>query len=869
MEGGNHASGSSGFSRGTLLSTAAPAPPPPRVLNIEWTELHPVNVAATGSPLLGSGLDGVVVRADWTRAGSSRRVPCAVKVWKLRSRGVSAASYGSVLARLDSEVAMLQDVVADGGADVIVNVLGRAEGVAPAAWTAALGDEADWVQLRVAGGVSAAARVQIGMVMRYEGGGDLAALIHGPPSWGAPLAERLRIVLEVARGVEHLHNGRAARIVHGDIKPGNVLLSADAPPHARLADFGFAEVKEVISAAAGAGGGVSQMSTATVERGTRAYMAPEMVRAAGAASAGGAAAKASRSTDVYALGTLAWEVLSGRRPWAGCADFERDIAVRRGDTLPLDALPANVPEAVRAAIAASLSLDRAARPPIDALVSAFAAALDVLTADSFHAFISYAWGRPTHWRLPLVDRLYAELTRARLRVWRDVHDLGHNINEGMRRGIAASAVVVLLASPDYEASSACTFEIETALELRKPIVVLLVEPPADAPMPWLAPGAAHRSGWLQQDGSGGGERPNPLGRLGLGAKLADRLYFDLGRAAAVNWLALGGVPPDEAALLSTEVPGIVALVRSLLPVGAEDGLDADVRALERDVSAAEADLSRRITKARLVERACADAEGAFFHEVSAAGQSAYAQAVAAAGPTLLPAVAEPPALSRAGSSASAALSVFAPPPAGTPRGAAETSSADALAASLAATVTRAGESLLAAYEARLSAASFADPPGSRVVEIERLEREHAGHFLEAAGLRALMADASWPLHDYERAGAVIEGVLRPAVARELAGSAGGGDRGAGGLLARADALLASARLTTQARAAPHSSTPRGTALAVLAGDPLVVFRSSLASVEAELLLERLRPAVRRVAVVTALATTTPPAGAVGKGCPPC
>jgi serine/threonine-protein kinase len=86
-------------------------------------------------------------------------------------------------------------------------------------------------------------------------------------------------------------------------------------------------------------------------------MAPEMYRNSAAPPAA-----ASRSTDVYAFGTLVHEVLSARVPWAGFTETERTIALREGGNLDMAALPKDTPPSVAALVARCLALDRAARP---------------------------------------------------------------------------------------------------------------------------------------------------------------------------------------------------------------------------------------------------------------------------------------------------------------------------------------------------------------------------------------------------------------------------------------------------------------------------------------------------------------------------
>jgi len=99
------------------------------------------------------------------------------------------------------------------------------------------------------------------------------------------------IAAEVAAALAAAH---ACGVVHRDVKPGNILLGADGAP--RLSDFGLARVVDA-----------ARVTTTGVIQGTPAYIAPEQVRG----EAVGPAA------DVYALGLVLLEALTGRREYDG------------------------------------------------------------------------------------------------------------------------------------------------------------------------------------------------------------------------------------------------------------------------------------------------------------------------------------------------------------------------------------------------------------------------------------------------------------------------------------------------------------------------------------------------------------------------
>lgn len=109
--------------------------------------------------------------------------------------------------------------------------------------------------------------------------------------------QRLALFREVCSAVSHAHQHL---IVHRDLKPGNILVTQDGRP--KLLDFGIAKL---IDAAAGAGSSAFPM-TATAHRVfTPEYASPEQIRGQ----------LVSTSTDVYSLGIVLYELLTGRRPF--------------------------------------------------------------------------------------------------------------------------------------------------------------------------------------------------------------------------------------------------------------------------------------------------------------------------------------------------------------------------------------------------------------------------------------------------------------------------------------------------------------------------------------------------------------------------
>jgi serine/threonine-protein kinase len=130
-------------------------------------------------------------------------------------------------------------------------------------------------------------------VMPYVGGESLRGRLER--SGELPIPDAVRILREVADALAHAHSHG---VVHRDIKPDNVMLTGR---HALVADFGVAKA---VSEATGR----HQITTAGVALGTPFYMAPEQASADPGVD---------HRADIYAMGALAYELLTGRPPFTG------------------------------------------------------------------------------------------------------------------------------------------------------------------------------------------------------------------------------------------------------------------------------------------------------------------------------------------------------------------------------------------------------------------------------------------------------------------------------------------------------------------------------------------------------------------------
>src|SRR5206468_7438739 len=132
--------------------------------------------------------------------------------------------------------------------------------------------------------------------MDFIEGGQLDEVVRHTP---ISIRQAAELVAKVARTV---HNAHVHGILHRDVKPGNILLDKNGEPH--LTDFGLARLVESESTV-----------TRTLEvLGTPSYMAPEQ--------AVGNKAHLTSATDVYGLGAVLYQLLTGQPPFAGGTTYE-------------------------------------------------------------------------------------------------------------------------------------------------------------------------------------------------------------------------------------------------------------------------------------------------------------------------------------------------------------------------------------------------------------------------------------------------------------------------------------------------------------------------------------------------------------------
>ncbi|KAJ6837655.1 calcium/calmodulin-regulated receptor-like kinase 1 [Iris pallida] len=140
------------------------------------------------------------------------------------------------------------------------------------------------------------------LIYVYMTNGSLASHLYNekyePLKWDL----RINIALDVARGLEYLHDGAVPPVVHRDIKSHNILL--DKSMNARVADFGLSR-EEMVS------------SHASNIRGTFGYLDPEYV----------SSRSFTTKSDVYSFGVLLFELIAGRNPQQGLMEYVELAAI--------------------------------------------------------------------------------------------------------------------------------------------------------------------------------------------------------------------------------------------------------------------------------------------------------------------------------------------------------------------------------------------------------------------------------------------------------------------------------------------------------------------------------------------------------------
>jgi hypothetical protein len=190
------------------------------------------------------------------------------------------------------------------------------------------------------------------IVMELVEGIELTEALGAPDRF--PLERRVRMIVDVCRGLDFAHK---MGVVHRDVKPANVRLTRDGT--VKILDFGIARLGE------------SDMTQAGMVLGTPSYLSPELLQGA----------KVDHRADMWAVGVMLYELLSGRRPFEAPTIASLVHKIVNEPLAPLDSRELRLPEALAAVAMKSLEKDPAQRfSDLDAMAKALLAAIGATPA---------------------------------------------------------------------------------------------------------------------------------------------------------------------------------------------------------------------------------------------------------------------------------------------------------------------------------------------------------------------------------------------------------------------------------------------------------------------------------------------------------
>jgi tetratricopeptide (TPR) repeat protein len=255
-------------------------------------------------------------------------------------------------------------------------------------------------------------------VLEYLPGGSLAARLGNQPAQPRQAAEMMRTL---ARAIHYAHqNG----IIHRDLKPGNILLDADGTP--KVADFGLARRLDLEEAALR-----DRLTPSGVIMGTPSYMAPEQ--------ADGQTRHLGPAADIYALGGILYEMLTGRPPFLGVTLTETLLQVLDAEPIAPRRLRPHIPRDLETICLRCLQKGPASRyPSAEALADDLGRFLD---GQPIHArpvgrgerLLKWARRRPAQAALLAVVALALILGAAGV-IWHQIQ-LGHK-NDSLSKALA-------------------------------------------------------------------------------------------------------------------------------------------------------------------------------------------------------------------------------------------------------------------------------------------------------------------------------------------------------------------------------------------------------------------------------------------------
>jgi serine/threonine protein kinase len=310
------------------------------------------------------------------------------------------------------------------------------------------------------------------IVMEFIDGHTLA---HHVRNTHAPLGGVAQVMGEVLSGLAAAH---AIGIVHRDLKPDNVLITVEG--HAKILDFGIAKL------APGLRADISPRTKTGALLGTPAYMAPEQISGSGNVDA---------RTDVYAMGVVLYEAVTGSVPFSGGTMFDMMRAHLEQQVPPPRERRADLPPAIENVIVQALAKRADERfQSVSAMAQALAHAASALPADQWKPLSSSGGPRI----VPSGIRAYATIKEPTPGAFRSTAVAPKTEKQRSRRvwiipllgvaGIAAGIALMLAARKDRPDPVAIS---DPASGSSNPVPVPGPAPvPGSVPVPVPAPGPA-------------------------------------------------------------------------------------------------------------------------------------------------------------------------------------------------------------------------------------------------------------------------------------------------------------------------------------------------------------------------------------------
>jgi eukaryotic-like serine/threonine-protein kinase len=183
------------------------------------------------------------------------------------------------------------------------------------------------------------------IVMEYVDGSDLKAILEALKKQGRAIAieEAVFIAVKICEGLSYAHelvdsDGRPFGVVHRDMSPPNVLITRYG--EVKIVDFGLAKASSQL-----------EKSEPGIIKGKFSYLAPEAALGR----------EVDHRADIFAVGTILWEMLSGRRLFLGDTDFATVKLVQQTAVPPLSKVNANVPATLDVLVGKALAREPSQR----------------------------------------------------------------------------------------------------------------------------------------------------------------------------------------------------------------------------------------------------------------------------------------------------------------------------------------------------------------------------------------------------------------------------------------------------------------------------------------------------------------------------